>query len=248
MKRLAILAFALMASVGGAVAPAAASAESTPLPLIRTALSGEQYPLVVQGEARQTAEGDIELSDSSAALPAEAVSILLFIAESSALGSALIDFAGVHEGTEKCNTAGDASGVVLVPSGEFHLVYTSLSPSSTLETAALILFPKFIINCGLLESTLESPLMARISPVSGNSANGGDSTGIELTAHCSNVANGIQAISSYYNDSSLELTKQLLKANMAGTGNENACEEIKPTILLTIAEGCSAAEMFTVLQ
>ena len=221
-------------------------AESTPLPDITTALAGERYPIVIEGEAKQTVEGDITLASSTAQVPAESVRMAATFTELTALGAATVEFKGVHEkGSEgaKCNTAGDAAGVVLVPDAQFDVVYTGLSPSSVLETAGLVLFSKLLFTCGAIETTVEPALVVRARRVT----EGGDSTGLEVEAHCSNIANGIQELSAYFNGK-LELReKQLLKANIAGTGNANACEEIKPTLLLNVTAG-STAKMFTAAE
>ncbi len=219
--------------------------ESTPLPDIHTALPGDAYPLYLGGEAKAEGgeEKSIALANTNGLLPATSVSLLLTVSALTSLGAISVDFAGVHEkeGT-KCNTTGDAAGVVLVPSGEFHLVYAGLSPTSTLEAALLVLFTKFVILCGALETAVESPMMSRIT----ERPEEGDQTSIEVNAHCSNITNGTQELSMYYNDSLALLEKQLLKANISGSGAVNACQEIKPSLLLSIETG-SAASMFSIL-
>jgi hypothetical protein len=234
--------------VVGVMTAAAASAESTPLPLIHTALPGETYPIDLEGEVKSAG---IKLANPVKALPATLVSILLLVNELTALGPASIDFTGVKLETKFCHTPGDSEpeGAVLIPDAEFHMVYTSLSPGKELETAGLILFSKFVIICGEVKPTefvISPPSMSRLSEVPGNSANGGDSTEIETATHCSNETNGIAELSSYFTDSSIEVTKQLLAVTVSGVGPENGCEEIPGTLLLTIGRN-TLATMFTVL-
>jgi hypothetical protein len=249
MRQLRIFGLALVSVfVVAVMTAAAASAESMPLPLIHTALPGETYPLDLAGEVKSDG---ITLANSLTSLPATLVSILLLVKELTALGPASIDFSGVREfgSATKCNTVGDDEGIVLVPGAEFHFAYTSLSPGKVLETAKLILFSKFVIVCGVdepVEVVVTGPLLSRFSEVPGNSANGGDSTEVQTVTHCSNATNGIQEISSYFTDSTIEVTKQLLLAVVSGMEPVNACLEIPGTLLLTVGAG-SLATMFTVL-
>jgi hypothetical protein len=248
MGRFKVFCLALMSVfVVGVMTASAASAESTPLPDLHTALSGELYPLDLQGEVK-TAGKTIELSNVSGDLAANFVSILLHLQELSSLGTALVLFKAVEEPVsgESCKTAGQEAGVVAVPEPIWHIVYTSLSPTHTLETGTLILFPKFEITCGALITTTIAPNMGRLSEIPGNSGNEGDSTMIETATHCSNAANGIQEISSYFEDSLAETTLQLLKASISGTASSNSCEEIPGTPLLTV-ESTGRATMFSVL-
>ena len=250
MLRLKVFGVALVALfVVGVMTAGAAFAESTPLPQIHTALEKENYPLNLLGQKTAESEGQIALENTTSELPAGTISVLLALSELGSLGTALVLFTEVHEeaavGGTKCNTTGDAPGVVLVPETQWHLVYTSLSPSSVLETAGLILVPKFTITCGALLTTTEGSNLGKFIETPGNSANGGDSTQIESVTRCSKPA-GTQEVSSYFNDNLEELTKQLLKANISGLGNENSCEEVAGTLLLEVEPG-SNASMFTVL-
>ena len=251
MLRLKVFGVALVALfVVGVMTAGAAFAESTPLPQVHTALTGENYPLNLLGQKTATTEGEIALANPDGELPANTISVLLALSELGSLGTALILFTGVREekavGGTKCNTAGDAVGVVLVPETQWHLVYTSLSPGKELETGGLILVPKFEIICGAQKTTTEGPNLGKFVEIPGDSTNGGDSTQIATNTHCSNRMNGIQEVSSYFNDSSLEETSVLLKANISGLGNANSCEEVAGTLTLEVEPG-SNTSMFTVL-
>ena len=149
MRRLKVLGVTLVGLFAvGAMRVGAAFAESTPLPQIHTALPGESYPLNLLGQKTAAAEGEIALSNTTFELPANTISVLLALSELGSLGTALVMLTGVGEPGEgaKCSTTGDASGVVLVPETQWHLVYTSLSPGKVLETAGLILVPRFTLN------------------------------------------------------------------------------------------------------
>ena len=247
MRRFGRFGVALVALfVVSVIMAGAAFAESTPLPQIHTALTGESYPLNLLGQKTAAVEGEIALANSTSELPAGTISVLLAVSELASLGTALLLFTGVREeagvGGTQCNTTGDGPGVVLVE-GLWHLVYMSLSP---LETADLLLVPKFTMTCGALLTTIEGHLLGKFVETSGNSTNGGDSTQITTNTHCSNKAAGTQEVSSYFNDSSLLETDQLLKANISGLGNANSCEEVAGTLTLEVEPG-SNASMFTVL-
>jgi hypothetical protein len=246
MRRLKVFGLLLVSLfVVGVMTAAAASAESTPLPDIHVALAGEAYPLDLAGEVKSAG---IKLENEISKLPATLVSILLLVSELTSLGLALIDFTGVEEPVNKetCKTTGDGAGVVLIPNAEWHMVYTSLSPTHTLETAGLILFSKFIITCGALETTTTGPSMARLSEVPGNSTNGGDSTAIETASHCVAGKQGLAEVLSYFTDQLVELTNVLLKASISGGASTRACEEIPGTLLLVVASN-STGKMFSVL-
>jgi hypothetical protein len=240
----------LSAFVVGVVTASAAAAESTPLPLIHTALPGETYPLDLAGEVKSN--GIRLLASAAGVITATLVSILLLVNELTALGPALIDFTGAERLGNKCRSLGDEAGVVLVPNAAFHLVYTSLSPAKVLETAALFLYTILSIDCGPAEMPEEEEdiaseqFMSRISEVPGNNTNSGDSTQIQTATHCSNIANGIQEISSYFTDSTIEVTGQLSLMRYNGGATLNACFEIPGTLLLAVGAG-SLTKMFTVL-
>jgi hypothetical protein len=244
LKLLGIFSTALMAMLvmGATTTAAVASAESLPLPLIRTALPGETYPLNLGGHLA----GQSFLRDESDSVVAREFSVLLNVAELTALGSAVIEWLGWEEPQEgnRCATTGDseANGAVLVPNAEFHLVYTSFEP---LEVGALVLFGKFIVLCdeGAVETTIRGPWTTRISVSKGGTE--GDITDAEIISRCASLSTNIQEIPYYYNDSFSREATTLL-ANISETATKKACELIEGTVLLTPETG-SSATMFTVL-
>jgi hypothetical protein len=240
MRPARILRWALIAALTAAAAAAtatAANAESTPLPDIHTALPTDTYPIKLEGKAKQTVEGDLAFVNAVTKLPFESLSVLYEVKALTSLGQFSMTLTNVHENKKpeaKCNTAGDVTGIVLF-TGEFDLVYTSLSPAKALELAALHLFPNPLVilcNEGTLTTEVEPPFLGRVSP---NPAANGDDTNFDLAIHCTSP--GVQEISSYFNDNLTELTGVLLKINISGTGSLNACLEVKPTILMTLPTG-----------
>jgi hypothetical protein len=245
MRRLKLVCLASMLAVAaGGMAAAAAEAESTPLPDIHTALPGETYPLNLGGHLAGASR--LENTDGAFELGAKEFSVLLSIRELTSLGEANLVFLGIEEVKEhhKCHTAGasETNGEVAFPDAEWHLVYTSLSPSEPLEVGALILFSRFIVTCnaGLFELTLTGPWLTRANvPTPGE----GDSTDVQIVSHCPML--GVQELPYYYNDTLTRIATTLL-VNISGSGNTQACQEIEGTILLTPETG-SVATMFSVL-
>jgi hypothetical protein len=246
MSRLKVFCLALLSlMVVGVMTAAAASAESTPLPDIHIALSGETYPLNLGGLLLSTNE--LQGSEGGV-LEGTDVSTLLQALELTSLGAAFVEFLGVKQSKgekKKCNSSGasEANGEVKLPNAEWHLVYTALSPGETLELGALTLFTKFIVFCnaGALEIPVTGPSLSRVNvpkPVLPE----GDSTDIEIATHCTPAR--LQQLPYYYNDK-LERVPTTLLFSPTGT-TEPGCEEIPGTLLLTPETG-SLATMFSVL-
>ncbi len=235
--------------VAGVMTAAAASAESTPLPDIHTALPGERYPLYLGGRLKTSF---LIRNAGGAALEGQEISVLLIASELTTLGEALIELLEVMRplSVEKCKGGGGAEshGEVLLLGAEYHLVYTNLSPGETLAVAALILFDKLTVACnvGLFEVTITGPATARINVPTPEAGTGGDSTDIEVATHCRlPLTTGLQEISYYYNDT-LSVVPTTLLMNVSGTGDEAACAEVAGTLLLTPETG-SLSTMFSVL-
>jgi hypothetical protein len=249
MRRLKLFCSVLVLSAlsVGVTAVGVASAESTPLPDIHTALPGETYPIDLGGKT--AVAGQIWENAGGGQLEWTETSVLLSALELTSLGLAIIVLVGLKSAIEpkhSCANEGgvEESGEVTLPNAEYHLVYTALSPSESLELAALILFTTFTILCGKFAEPFEivvtGPSMMRVNPTTSTE---GDATDLELASHCS--ATGVQALPYYYNDQLARVATTLL-VNEAGAGAKRACEEIPGTILLTPETG-SLATMFTVL-
>ncbi len=249
MRRLKVFGLVFMSVLAvGVVMVSAAFAASLPLPLFHTALPGERYPINLGASLK----GAHTLRNSAGAvLLAKEVSVLLQAKELTALGQGLIDFLGTEEPKSgaKCHTLGDleASGAVLIPGVEYHLVYTGLSEiGEQLEVAGLVLFDKFTIFCNAdtQQFVVTGPSTSRISLTKGTQTEG-DANDIDVVTRCGPTP-GIQEIPYYYNDAFERLMTTLL-VNVSGTGNAPACELVEGTLLLTPETG-SAATMFTILS
>ena len=248
MKRIRVLCLALSSVLAvGVITAEAACAESTPLPDIHTVLSGETYPLALGGHLASLSR--LEAAGFGSVLEGTEVSTLLLISEITSLGTGSLLFLGVRlSRTAQCDTLGasEANGEVVVPGLEWHLVYTGLSPSETLELGALMSFPKFTIFCGAdtFELPVTGPLLARVNVPTPAAGTEGDSNDIEIASH-NNGTKGHQELPYYYNDT-LERVPTTLLINVSGTGNVAGAEEIASTLLLTPETG-SLATMFSVL-
>jgi hypothetical protein len=249
MRRLKLFCSMLVLSAlsVGVMMVGVASAESTPLPDIHTALPGETYPIDLGGKLASAEQ--LENAGGGLLVGAE-TSVLLSVLELTSLGLAIIVLLGVKTaGAQKANCANqgdlEETGEVVIPNAEYHLVYTALSPSAHLELAALVLFTRFTILCGRFTEPLEvvvtGPSMVRVNPTAGGTE--GDATDLEIALHC--VTTGVQELPYYYNDA-LERVATTLLLNAGGVGAKQGCEEIPGTILLTPETG-SLATMFTVL-
>jgi hypothetical protein len=247
MRRTRTLPLALLSILAACVmTTAAASAESTPLPDIHTALPGETYPinlgglLISKSELQGSTGGVLEGTD---------VSVLLQALALTSLGQVFFKLMGTTEVAEghKCHTEGasEESGEVIFPHMEWHLVYTSLSPVEPLELGLLWLFTKFTISCnmGAFGIAVTGPMFSRLTVPTPAAGKEGDSTDIEIATHCRTP--GSQELPYYYNDK-LERVGTTLLFNVSGTGNQAGCEEIPGTLLLTPETG-SSSTMFSVL-
>jgi hypothetical protein len=114
------------------------------LPDISVTLTGGIYPIHIQGTLPRAATrwGD----SGGVILEGEGVTLLLLTTELSALGTFMLDYTNYEEPKTgaKCQTAGDAAGVILVK-GEFHLV--PLEVSAALPLGILFLVSEFEFRC-----------------------------------------------------------------------------------------------------
>jgi hypothetical protein len=187
--------------VVGAVLIVSVLAASTALALpdISVTLTGGAYPVHAQATLANAAVSFGTASGVS--ISGSGITLLLSVTELSALGTFSIAITN-YENNEKvkCNTAGDAGGVLLLP-GEFHLVPISLAP---LTLGILFLLSEFEIICP-----------KGVVPIGrGNviaSVNDIGSEGTELAGFSSGLSGelGKQNISEYYNDGGTKIKAKL---------------------------------------
>ena len=233
MRRLKVLGVLLtaMLSFGGIVSQASA----LPLPDIQL-LAGESFPITGEGAAVEEKEDLFIEDESKGKFVAQEVKAVLKVTALSALGTLQVTFTGMAVGTlagTKCNTAGDAAGVVLL-NGEFHLVFTAFNANANeevgLEVGFLILFPETEITCGALKSKVKSPVLGGVNL----GKKGEDITTAGSAFHCTGVA-GKQELTSYFNDAGVRLEKQLLLENF-GTGFQYSCLEVPKELKIKMSK------------
>jgi hypothetical protein len=162
------------------------------LPDISVTLTGGTYPLHLQGTLPKISW---RLGTASGVVwEGTGVTLLLLTTDLSALGKFTFDFTNMEEPKTgaKCNTAGDASGVVL-ESGEFHLV--PLEVSASLPIGILFLVSEFEIKCaGSYEPIFRGDLLSGLEGI------GTETT--ELTSLATTLEGelGKQNVNSYFND------------------------------------------------
>jgi hypothetical protein len=125
--------------------------------------------------------------------------------------------------SNKCNTAGDATGVVLM-SGEFHVVPIALSP---LQLGVLFLVSSFTVLCESgVEVVVAGNFLGTLSKI------GSEAT--ELTEPFSAIegTRGKQTISEYYNDGGTKIPARL--TSEAGGGPLASAINIGPELGLAV--------------
>jgi hypothetical protein len=224
MKRLKMVGAVVWALFAFAIMASSAFAE-VKLPDLSITLTGGAYPIHANGSCEACATG--LGSASGVTLEGKGVTLLLLTTELSALGTFNADFTNVvvpkSEG-KKCNSTGDAAGVVLV-SGEFHLVPISLSP---LTLGLLFLVSQFTITCETkLEVVVKGNLISSVEEIG--------SEGTELTGFGGKLEGkeGKQSISEYYNDGGTKIKATLLGESGAGfvSSDENVAEKLPLKVL-----------------
>jgi hypothetical protein len=216
MKQIKILGLALVAVFALASAVAATSAMALELPDIHVVL-GEAAPVTGEGTTGKKQGAATLETEVGSKLSAEELKILLKLEALSALGPVDLHFVNVAEGKgpTKCNTEGDAEGVVLLPKAEYHIVAFK-NAGGVLLQEVVILFPETTMKCNKLSVKLRQPVLAKLI-VAGNT----QVTSFGVDAKC--AGKGKQELSTYFNDEGKELTKQLITSNF-GLGFENGCE------------------------
>jgi hypothetical protein len=215
MKRLKIVTLAIVT-----LAAVAATSASAALPVIRVPLPGDHFPVLLDGAARLL---PISLSTAlSAPVTSKEVKLSVEITKEGAAGTYRATFAESEFEGERCNTEGDADGVILV-TGNFNFVVASVG-----QFAALFSTPKeFTISCGPLgkpkiKFTITGGVIGAVEVVGEKT----ETTEFRLNLKCTKPKNGKQWYKEFVTDLG-GFEKETLKANL-GLGNEAACEEVEP--------------------
>ncbi len=207
-----------------AVGVMTASSASAALPTLLY-LSGET------GEALGTglvtgALGTVNLETELESLPGTGVRLeLTALKNDTKLGTYLANFFGVEEtagAKAKCNSTGFGVGEVHI-SGEWHLVYVGLSPTTTLMVGMLLLVPKQTFKCGALTDSAEGSVLAKLTKLGAS-----DFTELGGVLKCAPVVK--PELTEYDNEAGTKV-KAALKSKLGGL-NEPACESVSKEIVV----------------
>lgn len=133
-------------------------------------------------------------------------------------------FKGTTLGTATCSTSGDATGEVLIPAAEFHIVPVS---TFTPKRGILARIPQTTINCtNGIKFKVEGTVLNKLNT-------SGESETLETETLCESAGNRKPKWKTYETDSGTGTAS--LKAN-AGLGNEEVCEEVKSTLKTKLSE------------
>src|ERR1700755_2555634 len=182
---------------------ASASASAMELPDIHPLPESETVTAegVIKG-----AEAAVIETEIGEKLTAEELRPLFRFEKLSSLGSGDLHFSGVSRKGTKCNTEGDAPGVVLMAS-EFKWHYIILQISPALIADLVYLIPATTLICGTLKIKASGSLVVGLEGVSNNTP----TTSFKLSAKCS--GKGKQELTSYFNDAGTSVTKNLVLMN-----------------------------------
>lgn len=219
MKRYVSLLVALfaVAAVSAIAVGSAFAAEPTVL-----LLSPETLPVAITGSSATTAT---ELQNAAGSIKGEGFSLTLNQTTANA-GTYSVDFTNVAKGAEKCNTAGDAAGTVLIKENAYQLVFDSLSPLgvAALFTVGTAAAPELVVECGTTKIKISGKVLGLVTTINT------EGTAFKGILHCSTTV-GEPAEVKYWPNSGVETTALLL-ANF-GTGFKKACENVAGEVALT---------------
>jgi hypothetical protein len=227
MNRLKMLFLSVCALVVlGAVAASSASATSLP-----TVLLGASATLPIDIHSEPDPNGIVSklVNASGALLEGKGFSVLYSLTNLTNIidSSYLALFLEVTETNErvKCNTEGDKTGEVLLPTALFLLV-----PLAGGGVGGLQLVPEFVIKCKTLSIKVKGSALGSLTPTGKKLAAGSNEAKGNL--HCkSGSMTAEPELSKYLNNSGTAILIPTLLAN-AGAGFVKSCEEIVPTITL----------------
>jgi hypothetical protein len=125
-----------------------------------------------------------------------------------------------------CKTNGDPEGEVLVPRGEFHLVYDSLT---SLGVAALLLINEFSIECGTAKIPVKGTALVLLKPLGSELLTTQEATG---RLRCVVGGPGKAEDKKWWNGSGALQTALLLAKFKSAFGFEESCLNIEGELKL----------------
>jgi len=225
MHRIRSLLFAvLMLLALGSFAASAASAQ--PLSTSVLLLPGAIFPVEFSSLPSDSPNNGIltELQNAAGVLEGEGFLLKGSItSETGGLYEVLFLKVKEKTSTSPCSTAGDASGEVLVPRGDFHFVHDETEATGT---GTLFEVPEFVITCGTLRVKIKGAALGLLENVPSRE----DILALILGhLHCNGRTTGEPEDTKYWTSLLSSQLTPLLLAEF-GTGFRKACEEIKSKI------------------
>jgi len=136
----------------------------------------------------------------------------------------LLNFGEVKGKKERCNTSGDKTGEILIPTNLIHLVYDKLGTGTELGVGLLFLISEFGLTCGAgLKVKMKGEVLGLIMPI--NTEAKVELGSLKARLKCSSTF-GVPEESKYWNAASEEKKAVLLTS--AGAGFESGCLSIVP--------------------
>jgi hypothetical protein len=231
MKRVKVLFMAVFAVSAFAAIMAGSASAQCAKPCLPTVLlvTGGTLPLTIESEKEpNTIKSTLENAGGSS-LNGEGLLLQLSFTNLKDMSdsSYLTLFLNVGEPKEniKCNTEGDKTGEILLPTNLFLLVGITQGQ----KVGVLLLVNEFAIKCGGLTIKIKGSALSQVTAGVGvKSAKGSNTTKASL--HCTSAANGTPELSKYFNESGTETLIPTLLSNF-GAGFVKSCEEIVPTTI-----------------
>jgi hypothetical protein len=224
-----ILLFASMVVMGGAVATSSASA-ACPSPCLPTVLMLPGEPQgIVHSQSDDPNNGILSHLANSAGTELEGKGFLASESftnlRDASDGTYLTLFLEITEPKEasKCNTAGDRTGEVLLPTNLFLLVGLVGGGVGSLH-----LLSEFTIKCGILSIKVKGSVLSSVTAGVNEEAEA-NSNKIKSMLHCKSESTGEPELSKYLNEKAEETLIPTLLLNV-GAGFLKSCLEIPRTI------------------
>jgi hypothetical protein len=228
--RLAKTLLLIVVAVSAMASVMVASASATPPTVLL--LAGEKLPVLILSEKDPNAI-KTEWQSEAANLAGEGLllDVMITSLNDTSDGSYLMLFLKIEEKAgkkEKCNTSGDKTGEILIPTNLIHLVYDALGTGEALGVGLLFLVSEFGLTCGAgLKVKMKGEFLGLIKPI--NTEAKVELGSLKGKLKCSSTF-GVPEESKYWNAAGEE--KKAVLLNNAGAGFESECLSILPEIPL----------------
>jgi hypothetical protein len=222
--------FLILVAVSAIASVMVASASAVPPTVLL--LSGEKLPvLILSGKDPNAIK--YEVQSEAATLEGEGLLLDVMITNLNDTpdGSYLLLLLKYKEKAgkkESCNTPGDKTGEILIPTNLIHLVYDKLGTGTALGVGLLFLISEFGLSCGAgLKVKMKGEVLGLIMPI--NTEAKVELGSLKARLKCSSTF-GVPEESKYWNAAGEE--KKAVLLTTAGAGFESGCLSILSEIPL----------------